>query len=91
MSSATARSTSSRPTSLALDTWYLVLLTPHSVGNNDLMTNKPPPPPYVEDSSPTEADLETTDAAEAPDIAEALADRLEAELDDIGRTTGGEG
>jgi hypothetical protein len=55
------------------------------------MTNEPPPPPPVGDSSPTEADLETADAAEAPDIAEALADRLEAELDDIGRTTGGEG
>ena len=68
----------------------MVLLTPHSVGNNDLMTNEPSPPP-VEDSSPTEADLETADAAEAPDSAEALADRLEAELDDIGRTTGGEG
>ncbi len=68
----------------------MVLLTPHSVGNNDLMTNEPPPPPPVDDSSLTEADLETADAADAPDIAEALADRLEAELDDIGRTTGGE-
>jgi len=55
------------------------------------MTNQPSPQPPVEDSSLTEADLETADAAEAPDIAEALADRLEAELDDIGRTTGGEG
>ncbi len=54
------------------------------------MTNEPPPPPPVDDSSLTEADLETADAADAPDIAEALADRLEAELDDIGRTTGGE-
>ncbi len=68
----------------------MVLVTRRSVGNNDLMTNEPPPPPPVEDSSLTGADLETADAAEAPDIAEALADRLEAELDDIRRTTGGE-
>ncbi len=67
----------------------MVLVTRRSVGNNDLMTNEPPPPP-VEDSSLTGADLETADAAEAPDIAEALADRLEAELDGIRRTTGGE-
>ncbi len=69
----------------------MVLLTPHPVGNNDLMTNEPSPPPPVQDSSLTEADLETADAAEAPDIAEALADRLEAELDDIGRKAGGAG
>ena len=68
----------------------MVLVTRRSVGNNDLMTNEPPPQPPVEDSSLTGADLETADAAEAPDIAEALADRLEAELDDIRRTTGGE-
>ncbi len=55
------------------------------------MTNERFPPAHVEDSSLTEADLETADAANAPDIAEALADRLEADLDDIGRTTGGEG
>ena len=55
------------------------------------MTNEPASPPPVEDSSLTEADLETADAAEAPDIAEALADRLEAELDDIGRKAGGAG
>ena len=55
------------------------------------MTNEPSPPPPAEDSSLTEADLETADAAEAPDIAEALADRLEAELEDIGRKAGGAG
>ncbi len=55
------------------------------------MTNEPASPPPVEDSSLTEADLETADAAEAPDIAEELADRLETELDDIGHTTGGDG
>ena len=55
------------------------------------MTNERFPRAHVEDSSLTEADLETADAANAPDIAEALADRLEADLDDIGRTTGGEG
>ncbi|GMQ84631.1 MAG: hypothetical protein BMS9Abin07_0195 [Acidimicrobiia bacterium] len=43
------------------------------------------------DGSLTEADLETADAADAPEIAEALADRLEADLDDIGHSTGGEG
>ena len=37
-----------------------------------------------------EADLETVDAAEAPEIAEALADVLEAELEDVGRTSGGD-
>lgn len=64
----------------------MVLVTRYSVGNNDPMTNEAPPPEPL-----TEADLETADAADAPDIAEALADRLEADLDDIGRTTGGEG
>lgn len=54
------------------------------------MTNEPPPRAPLEDSSPTEADLENADPAVAPDIADALADRLEANLDDIGHTTGGE-
>lgn len=54
------------------------------------MTNEPPLRAPHEDSSLTEADLENADPADAPDIAEALADRLEANLDDIGHTTGGE-
>ena len=40
--------------------------------------------------SSAETDLETVDAAEAPEIAEALADDLEAELEDVGRTSGGD-
>ena len=39
----------------------------------------------------TEAELEAADAAEAPDIAEALADRLEAELEQITKPADGEG
>lgn len=41
------------------------------------MTDRP------EDPRLTEADLDAADAAEAPEIAEALADRLEADLEAI--------
>ncbi len=48
------------------------------------MTDNTPQP---EKSLVTETDLETADAADAPAIAEALADRLEAELDAVERKT----
>lgn len=44
------------------------------------MTNDIPP---TEKAPLTDVDLEGVDAAEAPDIAEALADRLESELEAI--------
>ena len=53
------------------------------------MTADPPEDPL--DHALSEPDLEAADAAEAPDIAEALADQLEAELDEIADTSGGDG
>jgi hypothetical protein len=44
------------------------------------MTNDPTP---SETAPVADTDLEAVDAAEAPDIAEALADRLESELEAI--------
>lgn len=55
------------------------------------MTSNAPTPQEPEDQALTETDLDAADAAEAPDIAEALADQLEAELEDIANATGGEG
>jgi hypothetical protein len=43
------------------------------------MTNTTP----TENANPTDADLEAVDAAEAPEIAEELADRLGSELEGI--------
>jgi hypothetical protein len=53
------------------------------IGDNDLMTDVP------EEKILTDADLEAVDAAEAPEIAEELADRLESELEAIETRTPG--
>lgn len=54
------------------------------LGHNAAMTAQEP-------EHPTEADLEQVDAAEAPPLAERLADELEADLEGITDLPGGEG
>lgn len=54
------------------------------MGDNHFMTDTDTP---QDKTLVTEGDLETADAADAPPIAEALADRLEAELDAVERKT----
>jgi len=61
-----------------------ILETRLTLRNNVPMTTEQPEP-----SATTEADLEATDAADAPSIAEALADQLEAELEGIANQAGG--
>jgi hypothetical protein len=57
-----------------------------AAGHNGPMTGQEPPT-----DAPTIEDLERVDAAEAPTIAEALADLLEAELDAATDAPGGGG
>ena len=66
-----------------------VLVPDRGSGHNEPMTTDAPIP--NEEPAITDADLEAVDAAEAPDLAEALADQLEADLEDIATTSGGEG
>jgi hypothetical protein len=54
--------------------------------HNEPMTEQTPAA-----ETPTDADLERVDAAEAPPIAELLADRLEVDLEAVSDRPGGEG
>ncbi len=66
-------------------TTFTILETFLTLSNNAVMTTEQPEP-----TATTEADLEASDAADAPPLAEVLADQLEAELEGIANQAGGD-
>ncbi len=64
---------------------FSILETCLTLSNNAVMTTEQPEP-----TATTEADLEASDAADAPPLAEVLADQLEAELEGIANQAGGD-
>jgi len=63
---------------------FIILETRLVLGNNAVMATEQSEPTPV-----SEADLQASDAADAPPLAEALADQLEAELEGIANQAGG--